>query len=140
MVFEQVSAVLEERLQPYLQPIATFFSEVVAIDETTLDQVARHLPLLRAVTDGDTQLLAGNLAGIFDIRLQQWRYVEHIPDPQENEKVAAPALLEHLQRGALILMDLGFFSFAWFDQLTQEGYFWISRLRQKTSYEIIHTF
>jgi hypothetical protein len=139
-LFEQVSAVLEERLQPYLQPIATTFSEVVAIDETTLDQVARHLPLLRAVADGDAQLLPGKLAGIFDIRLQQWRYVEHIPNPRENEKVAAPSLLEHLQRGALILMDLGFFSFAWFDQLTQEGYFWISRLRQKTSYEIIHTF
>jgi len=139
-LFKQVSAVLEERLQPYLQPIATCFSEVVAIDETTLDQVARHLPLLRAVTDGDTRLLPGKLAGIFDIRLQQWRYVEHIPDPRENEKVAAPSLLEHLQRGALILMDLGFFSFAWFDHLTQEGYFWISRLRQKTSYEIIHIF
>ena len=139
-LFEQVSAELEVRLQPYLQPIATFFSEVVAIDETTLDKVARHLPLLRAVVAGDPQLLPGKLAGIFDIRLQQWRYVEHIPDPQENEKVAAPSLLEHLQRGALILMDLGFFSFAWFDQLTQEGYFWISRLRQKTSYEIIHTF
>jgi hypothetical protein len=37
-------------------------------------------------------------------------------------------------------MDLGFFSFPWFDQLTREGYYWISRLRQKTSYEIIHTF
>jgi hypothetical protein len=97
-LFEQVSAVLEERLQPYLQPIATSFSEVVAIDETTLDQVTRHLPLLRAVPDRDPQLLPGKLAGIFDIRLQQWRYVEHIPDPQENEKVAAPSLLEHLQR------------------------------------------
>ncbi len=139
-LFEQASAVLAERLQPYMQSIATFFSEVVAIDETTLDKVMRHLPLLRAVADGDAHLLPGKLAGVFDIRLQQWRYVEHIPDPHENEKVAAPALLEHLQRGALILMDLGFFSFAWFDQLTQEGYFWISRLRQKTSYEILHTF
>ena len=37
-------------------------------------------------------------------------------------------------------MDLGFFSFEWFDQLTSEGYFWLSRLRQKTSYEVLHTF
>ena len=28
-------------------------------------------------------------------------------------------------------MDLGFFSFAWFDRLTEEGYYWISRLRRK---------
>ena len=37
-------------------------------------------------------------------------------------------------------MDMGFFAFEWFDQLTTEGYFWISRLREKTSYEIVHTF
>lgn len=112
----------------------------MALDESTLDQVGRHLPWLRKVADEDSQLLPGKLAGIFDIRMQQWRYVEHIPNPNENEKVAAPSLLEHLQRGALILMDLGFFSFPWFDQLTHEGYYWISRFRQKTSYEIIHTF
>lgn len=139
-LFEQISAVLQVRLQPYRQALAPFASDVVAIDETTLDKVARHLPLLRAVPDGDARLLPGKLAGIFDVRLQQWRYVEHIPNPLENEKVAAPGLLAQLQRGALILMDLGFFSFAWFDQLTAEGYFWISRLRQKTSYEVIHTF
>lgn len=139
-LFEQVTRILQERLQPYMQTIAKFASEVVAIDESTLDKVIRHLPLLRGVADGDRQLLPGKLASIFDIRLQQWRYVEHIQNPNENEKVAALSLLEHIQRGALILMDLGFFSFAWFDQLTCEGYFWISRLRQKTSYQIIHTF
>lgn len=37
-------------------------------------------------------------------------------------------------------MDLGFFSFPWFDQLTHEGYFWLSRLRKKTSYVILHTY
>ena len=139
-LFEQVSSVMEERLKPFQTRLAAFASEVVAIDESTLDQVARHLPWLRKVPDEDSRLLPGKLAGIFDIRLQQWRYVEHISNPRENEKVAAPSLLEHLQRGALILMDLGFFSFPWFDQLTREGYYWISRFRQKTSYEIIHTF
>ena len=139
-LFEQASALLRERMQPYQQRLADFFSEIVAIDETTLDKVIRYLPSLRAVPDGDHQLLPGKLAGVFDIRLQQWRYVEHIPNPDENEKVAAPALLAHIQRGALILMDMGFFCFEWFDQLTQEGYYWISRLREKTSYEVIHTF
>lgn len=139
-LFEQVSAILEERLRPYRQSQAAFASEVVAIDETTLDKVMRHLPLLRGIVDGDHQLLPGKLAAIFDIRLQQWKYVEHIPNPHENERIAAQSLLTHLQRGALILMDLGFFGFEWFDQLTQEGFFWISRLRAKTSYTIEHIF
>lgn len=139
-LFEQVSAALEEHLQPYQQKLAAFASEVVAIDATSLDQVLRHLPALRKVPLGEDALMPGKLAGVFDVRMQQWRYVEHVPLPHENDKVAAQNLLQHIQRGALILMDLGFFSFPWFDQLTQEGFYWLSRLRQKTSYQVIHTF
>ena len=139
-LFEQVSAVLEERLQPYRQKLAAFASEVVAIDATALDQVLRHLPILRQVARGEDALMPGKLAGVYDVRMQQWRYVEHVEGVHENDKIAAQSLLQHIQRGALILMDLGFFSFPWFDQLTQEGYSWISRLRQKTSWEVIHPF
>jgi hypothetical protein len=139
-LFEQVSGVLEARLQAYRQQLAEFASEVVAIDATQLDQVLRHLPVLRQVARGADALLPGKLAGVYDVRLQQWRYVEHVPAPHENDKIAAQSLLQHIQPGALILMDLGFFSFAWFDQLTQEGYDWISRLRHNTSYTVLHTF
>jgi len=140
-LFEQVSAVLRERLTALVPaPLAAFATEVVVLDETTLDKVARHLPALRGVPDGDRRLLAGKLAGVFDIRLQQWRHVEHLAPPTQNEKVAARSLLAHIQRGALILADLGYFGFAWFDQLTEEGYLWLSRLRHKTSYTVCHPF
>jgi hypothetical protein len=139
-LFEQVSQVLSEHLAPYRQHLAEFASEVVSIDAMTLDKVRRYLPTLRGVPAGDDQLLPGKLAGVYDVRLQQWRYVEHIPHPHQNDKWAARSLLAHIQRGALILMDLGYFSFQWFDQLTAEGYGWISRLRQKTSYEVAHIF
>jgi hypothetical protein len=139
-LFEQVSQVLQERLQGYAQPLAEFASEVVAIDATVLDAVARHLPLLREVAKGDRQLLPGKLAGVFDVRLQQWRDVIHVDSPIENDKVVVRSLLEHIRSGALILADLGYFSFAWFDKLTDVGYFWLSRLREKTSYEVIHAY
>ena len=139
-LFEQVSEVLARRVQVFQQQIASFASEVVAIDSTSLDQVMRHLPVLRKAKRGEDTLLPGKLAGVYDVRKQQWRYVEHIEAPHENDKVAAQSLLQHIQRGALILMDLGFFSFFWFDQLTQEGFYWISRLRHKTTYTIQHTY
>lgn len=139
-LFEQVSAVLKERLTPYGQRLAEFASEVVALDNTTLDKVTRHLPLLRSVADGDRQLLPGRLAGVFDVRLQQWRHVIHVDDPNQNEKVTARTFLEHIQPGALILADMGYFGFSWFDDLTTRGYFWLSRLREKTSYSVLHTF
>jgi hypothetical protein len=139
-LFEQVSAVLKERLASYGQRLAEFASEVVALDNTTLDKVTRHLPLLRSVADGDRQLLPGRLAGVFDLRLQQWRHVIHVDDPNQNEKVTARTFLEHIQPGALILADMGYFGFSWFDDLTTRGYFWLSRLREKTSYSVLHTF
>ena len=139
-LFEQTSLILKERLHPYQHHLASFASQVVAIDETRLDQVLRHVPILRSYEKGDPHLLPGKLAGVYDIRLQQWSYAEHIQKAEENDKVSAPLLLSHIEPGALILMDLGFFSFPWFDQLTQEGYYWISRLRQGTSFKVIHTF
>jgi transposase len=112
----------------------------VAFDETTLDPVARTLPALRGRPASDTQRLPGKLAASFDLRLQQWLHLEHRPNAHENDKVAARGLLAHLQAGALILADLGYFGFAWFDDLTDAGFWWVSRLRAKTSYTVLHRF
>ncbi len=139
-MFQQVTEVLQQRLEDYRQPLVKFSNEVVAIDTTALDKICKHLPLLREVPAGDKQLLPGKLAGVFDVGMQQWRHITHIENPHENDKVTARSLLAHIQKGALILADLGYFSFPWFDELTKQGYFWLSRLRKKTSYEVIHTF
>ena len=140
-LFAQLSHLLRERLAPYAETkLAPFATEVVALDETTLDQVARLLPPLRGLPPGDPQLLPGKLAGLFDLRRQQWRRVEHQPNPVQNERVAARRLLADLPTGSLVLADLGYFGFAWFDWLTAHGYFWLSRLRAKTSYSVVHTF
>ena len=140
-LFTQVSRVMRTRLEPYAQQdVAPFATEVVAIDTTTLDPVARKLPVLRDVPRGDRRLLPGKLAGVFDIRYQQWRHVQHIVNPDENDKVTARSLLEHVQPGALVLADLGYFGFEWFDDLTDGGYLWLSRLRKKTSFEVLHTY
>ena len=140
-LFTQVSSVMRTRLEPYAQhEVTPFATEVVAIDTTTLDPVARKLPVLRDVPKGDRRLLPGKLAGVFDIRYQQWRHVQHIVKPDENDKVTARSMLKHVQPGALVLADLGYFGFEWFDDLTDGGYLWLSRLRKKTSFEVLHTY
>ncbi len=140
-LFAQISALLRQRLEPFRQQdLAPFASEVVVLDETTLDPVARLLPTLRALPPGDSRLLPGKLAGLFDVRRQQWLRVQHIANPTQNEKVAARAMLEGLPPASLILADLGYFAFAWFDDLTAMGHWWLSRLRAKTSYEVLHVY
>lgn len=140
-LFEQISDVLRERLAPYRQShLVPWASEVVAIDETTLDPVARKLPELRQAVAGAPELLPGKLAGVFDIRCQQWRRVRYIADARQNEKVVARDMVKDLPHGSLILADLGYFAFKWFDDLTDSGQHWISRLRAKTSYKVHHVY
>jgi hypothetical protein len=140
-VFEQVRDGLKERLAPYAQKtIAPFASGVYAIDGSTLDKVTRHLPRLRQIANGDSQLLPGKLVGLFNIRLQQWQEVTHLANPNQNDKVVARDLVAELPEGSLILADLGFFGFPWFDWLTDHKFWWLSRLREKTTFEVIHTF
>jgi hypothetical protein len=138
-LFEQVRDVLAQRLQPYALPnLAPFASEVVALDGTTLDKVARTLPALRQVPDKDDRLLPGKLAGLFDLRRQQWRRVSYLPDPLQHDAVMAREMVQGLPLGSLILADLGYFGFAWFDWLTDQGHHWVSRLKSKISYTTLH--
>jgi len=140
-LFCRVRDGLKEKLAAYAQTqIAPFATGVYAIDGSTLDKVARHLPKLREVPDGDSRLLPGKLVGLFDIRLQQWVEMMYLSNPNQNDRTVALELAQNLPKGSLILADLGFFGFKWFDQLTDYNMWWVSRLRNKTTYEVIHTF
>lgn len=140
-IFEQITSVLAERLRGVaLEQLAPFAKDVVCIDASTLDAVARRLPLLKGIPKGDSRLLPGKLVGVFDVRRQLWRTVEFRANPHQNDKVSARELVTGLPAGTLVLADLGYFGFAWFDWLTDRGYYWLSRLRAKTSYKVIHTY
>ena len=140
-LFEQISSVLAERLEGVVpEKLAPFAGDVVCIDESTLDAVSRTLPALRKIPEGDSRLLPGKLAGAFDVRRQQWRTVRFQPNPRQNEKVLARELAAELPAGTLVVADLGYFGFAWFDWLTDRGCHWLSRLRAKTSYKVVHVF
>lgn len=140
-LFADLTGLLTARLAPHAdRTVAPFATDVFAVDQTTLDPVARRLPALRGAPPGDARLLPGKLAGVFDVRRQIWRAIEHLADPHQNEKVACRGLVAGLPAGCLLLFDLGYFAFEWFDDLTDAGRWWVSRLRGKTSYEPIHVF
>lgn len=137
--FTQVSAAIKERIAPYEQSkLAAFATGVYAVDVSTLDKVARKLPELRTIKAGDSKLLPGKLAAVFNIRLQQWHHLQHVESSTENDKKSAFDLLATIPAGAMVLADLGYFGFRWFDEMTSQGYWWVSRLRNKTSYVVEH--
>lgn len=138
-LFTQVSAVLAETV-PADSTLAPFAAGVYALDESTLDQVARTLPALRAVPPGDDRLLPGKLISAFALRTQQFVTIQTTDLPRQNEKVAARDLVRTLPPQSLLLADLGYFAFPWFDELVDAGYHVVSRLREKTTYESRHVF
>jgi hypothetical protein len=68
------------------------------------------------------QLLPGKLVALFDVRLQQWRAIEYLASAKENGMKQAYRMLAKVKTGTtLVLADLGYFSFRWFDELTDLG-------------------
>jgi hypothetical protein len=138
-VFAQLSQWLAQRLAPYEQrQLAPFATAVVALDESVLDRVKRWVSWLREVPNGDSRLLPGRLVGLFDVRLQQWLRLDVLLDANADCKVHARAMLSGLAKGSLLLFDLGYFSFPWLDELTQLGYWYVTRQRAKTRYQVVH--
>jgi hypothetical protein len=80
VLFTRISQVLATFLSqlPSAIPVelAAFASKIVAIDETTWDAVRKQLAHLRQVPDGDPALYPGKLAARFDVRLQQWEWLQ----------------------------------------------------------------
>ncbi|MBA2287481.1 MAG: IS4 family transposase, partial [Ktedonobacteraceae bacterium] len=132
---------LWEWLAPYEERrLAPFARRIYALDESTMDGLHRWLGELRDVPLGDPCLLAGRLVGLFDIRRQQWVRLEWLPQAIANCQLMARQMISELEKDSLLLFDLGYYNFEWFDTLTQRGIWWVARLRRNGSYTIEHFF
>lgn len=144
-VFARLSDLLRSFIEMALQqqghpPLAPFAREVFALDETYLHPLQRRLPFLRHLLPGDPTLVAGKLVSLFDMRRQIWHAIRFEPEGQVSAIQAVQPLLAGLAKGILFLADLSYFRFSWFDQLTRQGFFWISRLRPQTSWRELHCY
>lgn len=137
-LFDIVSSALAHISQPLPSALtlAPFATEVVALDESTLDRLRRLTQEQRELPNGEPHLLPGKVAGLFDLRQQRWMRLQFRADVLAACNTSILLLLQGLAPGSLLVADLGYFSFPWFDYLTGEGYWWISRLKQGVTYEI----
>jgi Transposase DDE domain len=139
--FAALSNWLRKRLAPYEERrLAPFATAVLALDESVLDKVKRSVAWLREVPKGDSRLLPGRIAALFDVRLQQWVRVDVLLDATANCKRHAREMLRGLLTGTLLLFDRGYFAFPWLDELSEAGYYYISRTVGKTRYPLLHIF
>ena len=135
----QVSSCIIGWLAPYEdRDLAPHFLQVLALDESKLDAMKRWVRDLRELPTGDPGLLAGRMSVLFDVRRQCVRRLDLLKDASAHSFVHAREMIKGLLPGTLLLFDLGYYAFEWFDELTARGLFWVSRVKSNSTFVIQH--
>jgi len=139
-IFERVVAELPGRWQartrpqpPLMRRLGERFSAYYALDGTTLEALFRKLAALREAPDAP---LAGHMLAAVDLQTHLPAQVWLGEDSAANDKAFLPQVLDWLRAGSLIVFDLGYFAFPFFDALTDQQVSFVTRLRAKTSYRV----
>lgn len=135
-VLARLPARIAERtrpLPPLLQAVQPRFSACYALDGTILEALFRKLQALREVAEAP---FAGQLAVVCDLATHLPAKLFYTDDPGANDKAILPRLLAWLPANSLLVFDLGFFAFTFFDELTSAGSWFVTRLREKTSFAV----
>jgi hypothetical protein len=127
-------------LPPVIAWVRARYGQVLAVDGSTLDVLLRKVGLLRGV---ERPPLAGRMTALLDLgsRLPQQLWYE--ADPQAHDQRCWPCIQAALERGALLLYDLGYTNFTVFRELTQAGVAWVTRAKTNLAYTaeacLVHT-
>jgi DDE family transposase len=114
-------------LAPAIEWAQRHFTAVLALDGSTLDNLLRKVGLLR---DGEGPVLAGRMAGLLDVVSQLPRALWYEEDWHAHDQRFWERVLSSLSQGMLLIFDLGFLNYARFDQLTEQGVFFLTRTTQ----------
>jgi len=124
------------RRRPHPQVIAralAHFPCLLVADATTLEAVFKRVGALRGA---DGTLLGGKLLGLLDLPSKQPVELWLGEDANANEKSFGDRLLAALPEGALLLVDKGFYAFAFFDRLTEGGRWFVTRARALAAFRV----
>lgn len=118
------------------QPVQQRFEAVWIADGSTLSRLQRRLAVQPA-SQGNP--LAGKLMMVVEAFTHRPVVAWYDEDAHRSDHSWSDALLAQLPEGGLLLVDMGFFAFSWFDQMTQAGKFFLTRLKQNIRYEVSKT-
>ncbi len=112
------------------------FTSVLVVDGSTLEELRKKLKELRGV---DEVVLGGKIVVMveaFGLRPVWQCYTE---ESSANDKRFVGEILDQVPEGGLLIYDLGFFSFRWFDDFTDQGKYFVTRMREKTAHKVVRT-
>ena len=108
------------------------FTTVAMADGSVLEALAKKLERLR----DQKSALGGKMMALVDAWSLRPLGIWYTPDQHANDKTWSQELLERLPVDGLLVFDLGFFSFVWFDAFTESQKWFVTRLRQKSAYKV----
>ncbi len=117
--------------------LAPFATRIIALDDTTLDALMRRAKWLKEYKKGDWATLAGRLGCALDLVTGRFAEIIYDEDAKANEKNHAKPLIERLPAGSLYVFDLGYFSFPFFDYLSEKFCYFVTRLRKKATFKVV---
>ena len=139
-VFHQLVPTLLGRSQARTRPqppaitrALAHFHRLWVLDATTLEEVGRKIALM-----GDTggTVLGGKLLALLDLVSKLPLRVWLAANPDANEKSFLEQVKPFLPPGTLLLVDRGFYSFVFFDYLSEQGLFFVTRARTLAAFSV----
>jgi hypothetical protein len=116
------------------------FGEVLILDGSTLDALLRKVGLLR---EGEGPVLAGRMVALLDAGAACGaglpRQVWYEEESQAHDQTFWEQAVVHLPAGCLLLFDLGFTNYGWFDYLSARGCGFITRAKSNAVYAVERT-
>jgi hypothetical protein len=116
------------------QSVSARFSALWIADGSTLPRLQRrlgpHQPL-------KSPPLAGKIMMVVEALSHRPVQVWHDDNPQRSEMSWGDELQALLPVGGLLMVDMGFFAFPWFDAMTTAQKFFLKRLKQKVNYQVV---
>ena len=140
-VFTDVSARLQAQPPPQLPHLEKWaevqarFAQIAMVDGSTLEALRKKTATLQ-VQPG--LVLAGRMMVMVEAFTHRPLWHRYTEDAAANDKRFGAEILAVVPAGGLLIFDLGFFSFLWFDEFTEQHKSFVTRLRQNTAYRTTH--
>jgi hypothetical protein len=123
-----------ERQRPVSPEIAWAlerYSEVQAVDGSTLDALIRKIGLLKDLPQNP---LAGKITALLNLGSRLPSQIWYASDPKAHDQRFWPQILAALQANSLLIFDLGYINFDVFAQLTLAPVKFITRAKSNLVY------
>ena len=137
-MFEQVVRRMSARPQPVVtgteRPWSKHFSAIWIADGSTLSRLQRRLGAHRGLPSNP---LAGKIMMVVEAFSHRPVKVWHDDNPQRSDMSWSDELTAQLPVGGLLIVDMGFFAFPWFDAMTTAKKSFLTRLKQKVNYQVV---